>query len=155
MAKITITCEGCTAPYLTSRKNTKYCPTCRLITDLKFIANTVRKCWLCKAPFAPIAFKDPACGECAYHPTRPGSGPCAYCQTEGRYAVAGVLVCNTCIRNPKLREKLIKALTLKQRARREQFADPEARITEIQRQQDLLPKAVATPSPDDDYCPAI
>jgi hypothetical protein len=143
VASTVITCEDCTAPYLTNRKNTKFCPTCRLLTDLKYVANTTRKCWLCKEPYAPITFKDPACGTCAYHPARPGIGPCAYCKAEGRYAVAGVMVCNNCIRDPQHRERLIKALVLKQHNRREQFADPEARITEIQRQQALAPKAAA------------
>lgn len=118
-----ITCEDCKSQYSTRRANTKYCPICRWLRDLKFIGGRTRKCWLCDTEFAPLSSKSEMCGSCDDVPRRSHvAGECGFCKQEKPNLLHDDLhVCVSCALNPECRRTLVMALKKKQDAR---IADP-------------------------------
>lgn len=120
-----IICEQCGDARNAAYKNTKYCVRCALLRDLTFVGTRSYGCELCDRDYAPVALRDPHCGDHAI-----GCGkylPCAICQAEGDSDAdgyfelhrAGLPVCVRCVRDPARRQTVIRALRRGQAAARE------------------------------------
>lgn len=112
----TITCAECGDTRTAAFKNTKYCVKCALLRDLTFVGDRTYKCDDCKAEFAPLARRDPYCGNCAF-----GCGKfedCVGCAGTAELHRPGVPLCTRCLRDPKQRRKIIRALRGGQQERR-------------------------------------
>jgi hypothetical protein len=124
---------GCGVEFETSRIDTIYCKVCRHGIDLEYLDRRKRKdrryqlehrCKDCGKVFMKLDTKDDLyCGDhdgaqrCYY-------GTCAYCEQEvSNLLHPYIAVCRNCAKDPKNRDKLIKALSRKKRQR---LADPEA-----------------------------
>lgn len=119
-----IQCQDCGHHEITNRKNTKRCGICRLLTNMLYVQNRTRKCWLCETPFAPIARDDRACGNCAPVFQSQPHGTCGACKNTGPLVLEGLALCMHCARDPKQRAGIVKSLRRKQEFRRENPDDP-------------------------------
>lgn len=116
-----ITCTDCAAKRSNAQyRNTCYCHACRLLRDLVFMGDGIRKCSdaACSRRFAPVTRRDRLCGGCNY-----GSvyrGECKFC-FEGDVELhrPGVALCVGCLRDPKKRGGIVEALKKGQRERRQ------------------------------------
>lgn len=118
MASTTITCAECTAPYETTRDNTKYCSRCRLTFDVIFIDAQTKKCWQCDEVFAPLERGQKTCGNCCYKPKKHGETECGFCKNTRPRVRADVACCHECANDPNNRGKLITSLRNSQRRRK-------------------------------------
>lgn len=113
-----ITCQDCSAPYKTIRKNTKFCGRCRLLKDLLYLRETTKECWLCKKEFAPLDTKDDACADCTYLAQGHGDAECVYCHETKLQVRADVPICHHCAREPgDKRKRVVRSLQLGLKAR--------------------------------------
>lgn len=122
MSVRTIRCVTCNAPTPTTRKNTKYCVPCRLLKNVKFYANTTKKCWGCDGRFAPLHRNDVLCGTCDDAPPRSITGICSFCKNKTELYNDNVKLCLPCIKDPERRPTLLRSLMKKQRELKEQHA---------------------------------
>ena len=122
----TITCRDCGAERHRVPSNTRYCKRCRMLRDIDYWRRETRHCLgtECEhAKFAPLDRADRHCSAC--NPgLRAHVGPCALAYKdaphEGRYIHPALPVCADCARDPRQRQRLIRALETGQAARQAQ-----------------------------------
>lgn len=121
MAAYTINCADCEDEYVAGRKDAKYCPSCRLLRVLVYTAGRFgkKKCRVCKAEYRPSSTKDlrycPACEPQKHSAT---TVQCRMCKAT-RPAHERVEVCTFCVKGVDSQPKVIKALRVGQRKRRD------------------------------------
>jgi hypothetical protein len=110
-----ITCEACGNERMTRRGNTKYCRTCRLLANLKFLGDRTQKCIVCNEPFAPLQRNEDMCAACDRDPVAGNpEGHCGFCDKENaRLVDEHINVCMECAKEPAKRKLLKGALQKK------------------------------------------
>lgn len=114
-----ITCKACGDKRRAIHKNTTHCVRCGLLRDLLFTKDRRYDCDNnCGRQYTPVATRDPFCGVCSF-----GCGlygHCAACRADPEPELhrPNVPICVRCLRDPKQRNKIIRALRNGQQERR-------------------------------------
>ena len=111
----TITCEDCGRDYETTRKNTKYCRSCRVYRDLMFLGERRKECIECEKTFNPLTTKDLLCGRCGDFMRKAPEGECKLCGESAKLLHESIQVCGACATDPAKRVTFLRALAKKRR----------------------------------------
>lgn len=112
MAHYDINCADCGGEYEASRKDAKYCPSCRLLRVLLYTAGRFgkKKCRVCKAEYRPSSTKDLRyCADCQPPSPTAKTITCAICKMSNA-AHERVAVCTGCVKGVETQAKVIRAL---------------------------------------------
>lgn len=105
-----IDCADCSHPYVTIRKNTKYCALCRLDRNLTFVGGAKGKCQRCGEKFAPLERQGKLCGPCSVrflNAQLAEIGRCIFCKSEDVKLLGhGIACCHQCSTDPQKRSNL-------------------------------------------------
>lgn len=109
MAEVLIVCADCGNDHIAGRKDTLYCPRCRLLRVLLSAPRIgrPRKCVDCRVQFWPMQKKDWFCAEC--RPTGGDDVLCKLCKKPGPPPLpkSPVPVCLRCVKSVKRRRGTI------------------------------------------------
>lgn len=110
----TIHCETCGAPRETSMPNTKYCTTCRLFKNIKFLGERTGTCVACNKKFALTERKAIICQECSAAAGDSRKGTCGVCKSENADLIwQDAAVCVRCMDDPTKRGPIVAGLVQK------------------------------------------
>lgn len=119
-----IHCASCGAPRHAQAKNTRFCTTCRFLSDLNYwhSRGQSRECTSCGSEYRPFHSEHKLCHKCAY--TLPEKrGVCGFCNTDDAHLIHDHPVCFRCVQDPALRPRILRSLEERQRRQRDEHGD--------------------------------